>query len=191
MSIKIEGNWAAGLAYDVHTLSSTYLGADERGIDHWDTEYTEMGRLVNGLKYRGQTRNVPKIIDLITAKIKGLETFDLIVPIPASKKRPFQPVEELAKELGRRKRVRVVKALKKIGSGEELKEIKDPQKRKEALEARLQLADDYDFSGKKLLLLDDLYRSGSTLTVATDILYQSTNADRICVLTMTKTRSIR
>jgi len=38
MAITLEGNWAAGLAFDVHTLSSTYLGVDEQGRDHWDTQ---------------------------------------------------------------------------------------------------------------------------------------------------------
>jgi len=31
MTIELQGNWAKGMAFDVHTLSSTYLGADEFG----------------------------------------------------------------------------------------------------------------------------------------------------------------
>lgn len=37
MSIELVGNWRKGFAYDLHTLSSNYLGVDEEGYKHWDT----------------------------------------------------------------------------------------------------------------------------------------------------------
>ena len=46
----------------------------------------------------------------------------------------------------------------------------------------------YDISGKNVLLLDDLYRSGATLTVATEVLLEA-GAKSVVVLTLTKTRS--
>ena len=191
MSIELPGKWFMGKAYDYHTLASSYLGVDEQGIRRWDTKYTEMGRLLHDLKYGHKRVNVSKIMDLVTARIKGLETFDCIIPVPASKPRNFQPVEELAKELGRRKRVRVVNALKKKEAGVQIKDIVDLKERKKALENTLILAGDFDFSGKKILLLDDLFRSGVTLEVGTNILYKKAKADTVCVLTMTKTRSNR
>ena len=50
LTIKVDGNWDKGLAFDVHTLSSTYLGPDEYGHDLWDTTRTEMGQLIYSLK---------------------------------------------------------------------------------------------------------------------------------------------
>ena len=191
MSIELEGNWDNGLAYDIHTLDSTYLGVNENGHKQFETTYSTMGSLVKGLKYNHKRENIAKIINLITAKIKGLDTFDVIVPIPPTKYRFLQPVEELAKELGRRKRVRVINALEKMSLNTELKNIESPEERRKALQETMRLTEKHDFSGKKILLLDDLFRSGITLEVATNILYNDAKAERVCVLTMTKTRSNR
>ncbi len=38
MGYKLEGNWKNGIAYDLHTLSSTYLGQNEFGHDRYDTK---------------------------------------------------------------------------------------------------------------------------------------------------------
>ena len=38
VNYKLEGNWKNGIAYDLHTLSSTYLGQDEFGHDRYDTK---------------------------------------------------------------------------------------------------------------------------------------------------------
>src|SRR4051794_32770336 len=101
MSIIIEGNWRKGLAFDVHTLSSTYLGQNEAGYDQWDSTRSEMGELVYQLKYRQDRSTLPKIVKLLD-KIKGVEQFDYIVPIPPTdKSRPFQPVDEIAIALGK------------------------------------------------------------------------------------------
>jgi predicted amidophosphoribosyltransferase len=48
-----------------------------------------------------------------------------------------------------------------------------------------------DLSEKKILLIDDLFDTGSTLSVATEVLYAAGNAKTVCVLTLTKTRSNR
>ena len=191
MSIKLEGPWQKGLAYDVHTLESTYLVTNESGRDRWENKRTVMGELVYQLKYRGEKRNVKKIIDLITARIKGLESFDAIVPIPPSKNRNFQPVIEIAKELGKRKRVRVLEILYKTGTDKELKNIDETEERKSTLKKTMKLSDGADISGKKILLFDDLYRSGATLEVAANLLLKKGKAELVSVLVLTKTRSNR
>ena len=192
MTIEVKGNWKKGLAYDVHTLSSTYLGPDEFGHDRWDSTRSEMGKLVYQLKYKNDKLVVGKIVDLITGKIKGIEKFDLIIPIPSTKKnRPYQPVEEIARELGRRKRIKVLNLLGKEAGGAELKNVDDQKEREKLLKGRIFISDDFDISGKNVLLLDDLYRSGATLSTATDVLYKKAKVENVCVLTMTKTRSRR
>ena len=129
---------------------------------------------------------------MISKKIKGLETFDAIIPIPpTNRNRAIQPVMEIAKELGRRKRVKVLDILEKEKTDKEIKNVDDPKERKALLKKAMKLSGNHDISGKKVLLLDDLYRSGITLQVATDLLYKKAKVDTVCVLTLTKTRSNR
>lgn len=192
MTIAIAGNWAKGFAYDVHTLDSVYLGTDEFGHARFDTTYSEMGELVRQLKYRGDKTATTKIVDLL-GKYKGIETYDAIIPAPSSKKgRPYQPVDEIALELGKRTGVLVlIGGFVKSGGGKELKNIDDYDERIEELKKTIGLSDKIDVVDKKVLLLDDLYRSGATLSVSVEILYEQGKADMVSVLTMTKTRSNR
>lgn len=191
MPIELKGNWKKGVAFDVHTLDSIYLGVDEYGHDRWDTTRTEMGQLLYELKYRGDRSAVKKIVDLLNI-FKGLETMDCIVPIPATNPhRGIQPVLEIAKELGKRIGVPALEGLltKKQG-GPELKNVDHPDERRKVLKQKLVLAQNKAVTGKNVLLVDDLYRSGATLTAATEILYDA-GAKNVYVLTMTKTRSRR
>lgn len=153
MSIELQGNWEEGRAFDVHTLSSNYLGVDQHGHDRWDNVRSEMGELVYQLKYNNDVSKVSEIVGLLADKFKGLESLDFIIPAPASKARSVQPVNEIAKALAERFGV--------------------------------------DLSGKNVLIVDDLFRSGATLQVATEILYRDAKCHNVYVLTMTKTRSKR
>lgn len=192
MAITLEGNWKSGKAYDLHTTSSTHLGTDEFGHDRFDNTRSKMGELVYQLKYKHDKSKVEEIVALLD-EIKGIENFDFIIPIPqTSKTRPIKPVELIAVALGRKRGVTVVTdALSNEGS-EELKGITDPVARNELLEAALKLdVPGNKYAGKKILLVDDLYRSGSTLRVATDLFNKEGKAAQVSVLTMTKTRSNR
>ncbi len=190
MTIRLDGNWKKGFAYDVHTLDSVYLGADELGYDRWKNTRSEMGELVYRLKYQADFEALAKIVDLVGI-FKGIETMDYIVPIPATNpQRRFQPVTAIAHELGKRTGVRVVpNLLEKRRGGRQLKNVDDPQERHRLLVESMRLAEDLDVSNKNILLVDDLYRSGATLTVATELLYDKGHVKDVYVLTMTKTRS--
>jgi predicted amidophosphoribosyltransferase len=192
MSIEIKGRWKKGFAHDVHTLSSVYMGADEYGHDHWDTTRSEMGELVYRLKYNGDTSATPKIVDLLD-KYKWLETMDAIIPIPSTNKhRITQPVNAIAQELGNRVDVPVIDdALEKSIGDPQLKDVDDPNERERLLRSHMALTGNHDLSEKNVLLIDDLYRSGATFAVATDILYDQANCKNVYVLAMTKTRSRR
>ena len=133
MAIIIEGNWSKGIAFDLHTLSSEYLGQDENGHDQFDTKRSEMGELVYQLKYKHDKSVVSKIVDLIQT-IGNLSNFDAFVAIPpTNKNRAHQPVNLIVNEMGKRFNVPVhLDALEKKG-GHQLKEIEDPEKRSEEL----------------------------------------------------------
>ncbi len=192
MTIRIPGNWKKGFAHDIHTLDSVYLGVDEYGHDRWENTRSEMGELLYDLKYHGHLVNVEKIVDMLN-RYKGIDQMDVMVPVPSTNKnRRIQPVLEIAKELGRRVAVPVLEDfLFKRSGGPELKNVNAPEERKRLLRDSLYLSDGYDVSGKNVLLIDDLYRSGATLSVATELLYEKAGVEDVFVLTMTKTRSNR
>jgi len=192
MAYKLEGNWENGFAFDLHTLSSEYLGQDEYGHDRYNNTRSEMGELVYQLKYQHDSTVINKIVDLLQV-IKGLEKMDIIIPIPPSNtNRAEQPVFSIATELGKRFNIDVyIDVLAKSKGSKELKSITNPDDRQEALRNSIFIANHYDLCGKKVLLIDDLYRSGSTLRVATDLLYSEERVEKVYVLTMTKTRSNR
>jgi hypoxanthine phosphoribosyltransferase len=79
--------------------------------------------------------------------------------------------------LGAYYKIEVINALTKEAGGAESKDMDDPEERKTLLEKSMKLAKKHDFSGKKVLLLDDLFQSGATLMAATKILYEQANAE--------------
>lgn len=149
-----------------------------------------MGALLHDLKYRGNRQAINKIADLLgVPEVVGL--CDLIIPVPSSIQRSSQPVDDIALELGKRADIEVmIGALEKAGS-KPLKGILNPEERMEELKKAISLNKSAEVSGRRVLLLDDLYRSGATLIVCTDSLYNQGKARQVSVLTMTKTRSNR
>jgi hypothetical protein len=107
MSIEISGPWNKGLAFALHTTSSTYLGVDEAGHDRFENVRSEMGELVYRLKYQTDRAALPEIVALLDG-IGGLETFDMMLPIPPTdRSRRFQPVTEITAALGAKRDVPV------------------------------------------------------------------------------------
>ncbi len=190
MTIELTGNWEKGFAYDVHTLSSIYLGVDEYGSQRWDTTRSAMGELLYRLKYQANQEVVNEIVGLLD-RFKGLGTLDAIIPIPSTnKKRDFQPVDLIANQLGKKYGVRVItNALINLAPGVELKDIEDEEERIRVLKGTLSFNTNIDIAGKNVLLFDDIFRSGSTLKVATEVLYEKARVNSVYVLTLTKTRS--
>lgn len=191
MTIILEGNWAVGVAFDLHTLGSTYLGVDQYGHEQWDTTRSEMGELLYQLKYQHNHTVVPEIIALLD-RIKGIETLDAIIPVPSSDRtRKFQPVDLIALALAHKAGIPCMQdVLVKTNAATQIKNLQGMDARIEALEQQLQLQHITELQGLNVLLLDDLYRSGATLQVATRLLYAAGCA-KVNVLTLTKTRSNR
>lgn len=107
MPYELTGNWKKGLALDLHTLSSVYLGPDQFGHDQFENTRSEIGELVYRLKSHSDKSTVPKIIHLLK-QIKGIEKFDYIISVPSSKTRNFQPVNAIAIALGEQRGVQVL-----------------------------------------------------------------------------------
>jgi len=192
MRYRLEGPWRKGLAFDLHTVSSVYLGPDEYGHEQFENTRSDIGEMVYQLKYKQDRSVVPAIVDLLS-KLRGYEKFDFLIPVPPSTKdRALDPVREVTEALGRKFDVPVLSDLiLNNGIGPPLKSIDEIEKRREALKARLSLTNPKRIEGKSLLVIDDLYRSGETLSACTELLISRGEASDVCVLAMTKTRTKR
>jgi len=114
----------------------------------------------------------------------------LIIPVPPSQSgRPQQPVlvlaEALSKQLGIPVRADCVSRVKEIP---ELKNVYDYDERLRLLEGVHRVEPAF-VSKQKVLLFDDLYRSGATMNAVTSILYDQGGAAEVYALAITRTRS--
>lgn len=192
---ELKGNWVEGFTLDVHTLSSDYLGDDQYGHPQFSTRRTPLGELVYRLKFKGDISVLDEVAgtasDFVTGTWKITSLLQFLLPVPPSNlDRPIQPVLEIVLRLSSRLRLPLtLDSLVKTSETPELKGIADPDDRTRILENVLR-AGNPCVKGKNVLLVDDLYRSGATLNVATRLLYNMGVA-RVYVLTMTRTRSKR
>ena len=191
---EIHGNWRAGWALDIHTLSSRPLPGSG-----YDTKRTELGELVFQLKYQSDRTKIQPIA-AVAAKfvrekfiVEGylvLPYLKAVLPIPPSdKSRDFQPVTELAKEIGKLLRVPVrTDYLTKMKQTTPLKNLPDVASKREQLRGAFAV-ESQDLKNYCVLLIDDLYDSGTTLTEATRVLYEQGRVRHVLVLTLTQTRT--
>jgi predicted amidophosphoribosyltransferase len=136
----------------------------------YDTKRSEAGELLYRLKYRSDMTAANDIVAAASTYLKPyLAKFDLIVPVPPSGTRALQPVITLAKGIGAATKLPVAECVTLTRSATQLKGVMDSAKRKELL-AGLHAVDAAQSKGKRILLFDDLFRSGSTMNAITDLL---------------------
>jgi len=213
----LQGHWKEGFALDIHTLSSTpkewkstkkvreadivdgKLVVVEREVPDevtkWDTTYTPIGLEMNHLKYWSELYRAERIgvcaADFLKQKIP-VWAINLILPIPPSDTtRNFQPVFEIVKHIGKLCNIAVdFQLLKKLKPTSQLKQITEPQARKDVLAGAFAIENN-SLADKNVLIFDDLYRSGETLNAVCDVIINQGKAKNVYVLTITKTRSKR
>ena len=182
----IKGNWKAGWAIDLHTVSCT-----KNSDGSFDTVRSYIGELVYKLKYQQDNNTISELSKMVSTFMKSRRIFnyiDVIIPVPPSKERVLQPVPAIAIEAGKLTNKNVdTNYIKKLKSTYELKTIVNPDDRAKILENAFNVIDNR-YEGKDVLLFDDLYRSGTTLKELTDVLYKYGKVRNVYVITMTKTR---
>ncbi len=190
MAIEIEGNWKKGFSLEMHSVSSKYIGDNEYGKPQFDTDRSEVGELVYQLKSKNNLAVIPKIVLKIKECIKGIEKFDFIIAVPPSKiERKLQPVFLICDALASEYKIEFLKkAILKESTTEEIKSIQDKDRRIEILKKVMTFNNKYDLQNKNILLVDDIYRSGATLSVVADVLINQAGVNNVYVLTLTKTR---
>ena len=195
---KLNGHWNEGWALDLHTSSSHPIKDEYGNITGWDTKRPPIAEELYRLKYWREQYRVDSIARTAAEflnKYKSKWQLDLIIPIPPSDTtRDFQPVYEMAKSIGRLAGLPVdFNTLRKVKSTSQLKEIEDPDTRREILKDAFSINFNAlnALSGKIVLIFDDLYRSGETLNAVCDVIMNKGKARGVYVLTITKTRSKR
>lgn len=190
--LKLTGPWADGHVLErQHTLNSEFLGYDSNGHAQFDTKRSELGELVFRLKNRSDKATLEPITDTAVEFIQGWRIqFDAVVPVPPSRRRAFQPVVEIAQALGARlSKPVLLNAVTKVKETPELKDVFDYSQRQKLLEGAFAV-DREAVAGQRLLLVDDLYRSGATAAlVAGELLGGGAGAVYFLAMTKTRTRS--
>ena len=183
---ELHGNWKAGWALDLHTIKSIPLGDG-----HFDTTYTEVGYALHHLKYH---QDYSQIDVLVNAAIEFMRTrvvtpyLDVIIPTPPSVSRQIQPVEAIAEKISNSLGIPIDKEyLLKTNNTEQLKGVEDQAERQKILEGSFNVSDTR-YQNRKVLLFDDLFRSGTTLNEITKTLYNIGKVQNVYVVTLTKTR---
>jgi competence protein ComFC len=187
---EIAGPWKAGYVLDWHTTESVYLGDDEHGHPQFDTKRSDLGEFLYRFKYRKDKEAFPPLVHVAAQFLKGRSLkVDIIVPVPPSQaNRAFQPVIVIAQGIGKLLGVPVaISAVSKVKPTPEIKNIDDYQERLSLLADAFN-ADQTALAGKKVLLVDDLYRSGATMAAITQVIYTHGRADAVYALALTRTR---
>ncbi len=181
---EIYGNWRAGYALDFYRLFKPL-------------EYTKIGKLVFQVKYH-HDRNQIQPIAAIAAKfitegfaVDGhpvLPYLRAIIPTPPSDtKRSLQPVPVIAAKIGSLLNLPVyTDDLIKVKQTPLLKFLPSVESKQAAIQGAFDVQSP-NLKRRCVLLFDDIYDSGTTLTEATDVLYRQGRVSRVLVLTLTRT----
>lgn len=190
--IPLAGAWRLGWALDLHTTSSVLIGYDQNGREQFDTKRSPLGELVYQLKYKGQSQAADQIAaamaQFFADKANLVAPIGLVVPMPASTHRTVQPVTTIASKLSQLLRKPFSEsAIQKTKETPTLKSITDIAQRREVLDGAF-AGDATQLNRTGVLLVDDLYRSGSTANAVTLALIAA-GASPVYFLAATKTRS--
>lgn len=185
---EIGGNWSKGFALDKHILRSEFLGYNSSGYPEFNSTRSEAGEALFQLKYRDDQDQAQILAAQIVESIYPLlDTVGFIVPMPASKDRAWQPVTQIALEVGKLTALPVFqKILTKKPTGQSLKDLGSRDERVKALEGKIQLGDEISGNGKwNVLLVDDRYDTGASVEAACAVLKTYSKVNKIYVATVT------
>lgn len=188
--MRIPGRWREGYVLDYHSLGSTYLGDDEYGHPMFDTKRSDVGELLYRLKYRSDGSVLEDLVDTASGFIRSWNPgVNILIPVPPSRARSQQPVHLISEALGRKMGIRVEpSAVWRVKEAPELKNVYDYDERLRLLEGahRIEVS---VVKGQRVLLFDDLYRSGATMNAITTALYDEGAVLDVYALAITRTRS--
>lgn len=185
---EIQGPWDEGWVLDKHSLGSVYTGHNEYGRPIFETTRTEVGEATFQLKYRSDWEQAKLLAQAIADNIyPKLAQVGFIVPMPASRQRPRQPVTEVANELGSLVEVPVFDSvLMKAPNGKSLKDLSTKDEKIEVIRDSFSVNNGISNNGCwNALVVDDLFHTGATMETACTVLRTYPKVSKIYVVALT------
>lgn len=185
---QIYGNWDLGYSLDRHTIRSVPIGPNEFGHMQFDTTRPEAGEALFQLKYRSDFSQVIPIATQIYQSLAGyFPSVGLVVPMPASQSRARQPVAEIAKALAGLMGIPCFENLLiKTKITPTMKNIACRDDKVRCLLDSFAINDQLPEGFHTVLIVDDIYDTGSSLEAATSVLRTYRKIDKIYVTTVTR-----
>jgi len=187
---EITGVWKLGYSLDKHTIRSTPIGYNEFGHMQFDTERPEAGEALFQLKYRSDFSQVPLIAQQMKASFSdAFLSVGLVIPMPPSKVRPRQPVVEIAKDFANLMGIPCYEnLLVKKSDTPPMKDIANREDKVTTLMGAFTAYDVLDNGLYDVLIIDDLFDTGSSLEAATNVLRGYNKIQNVFVATVTRKR---
>lgn len=185
---RINGNWNLGYSLDKHVLQSTYIGDSQWGHPEFDTTRSEVGEALYQLKYRSDYSHIPLLSKQISVSLsRHFSSAGLVIPMPPSKQRERQPVIEIAHQVAKNMGIPCYENL--LVKTSITPQMKDIGSRDEKVQTLVKAFTVYDVLGPDsydVLIIDDLYDSGSSLEAATRVLRNYKKIRNVYVATITR-----
>ncbi len=181
----IEGPWIEGFVLDRHVISSRPIGYVGEHMQ-FETTRSPLGELVYQLKYRNGPLNdiVETAVAFVTGRWGGV--IDCVVPPPPSLHRTKQPATLIASGVAANLGMPCfAAAAAKTTATPQMKNVA-LYERAPLLSAAIQAGSD-SVQGRRVLLIDDLWETGSTLRRVAEVLAQM-GAAGVRALAMTRTK---
>ena len=181
----IDGPWIDGFVLDRHVISSRPIGYAGEHMQ-FETTRSPLGELVYQLKYRnGQLDDIVETAVAFVAEHWGGNT-DCVVSPPPSLHRTRQPAVLIAEGIAKSLGVPCLpSAAVKTTATQQMKNV-PLQERAPLLSAAIQPGTD-SVQGRRVLLVDDLWETGSTLRRVAEVL-GTMGAPEVRALAMTRTK---
>ena len=187
---EITGIWRLGYSLDKHTLCSVPIGPNPFGHMQFDTTRPEAGEALYQLKYRHDYSQIPIIaLQMYTSLDAVFSSVGLVIPMPSSTPRVRQPVTEIAREVARLKGVPCIENL--LVKTSETPPMKDIPRREDKVTTLIGAFTVYDVLDDGLydvLIIDDLFDTGSSLEAATNVVNGYNKIRDVYVATVTRKR---
>jgi predicted amidophosphoribosyltransferase len=191
---EINGLWDKGFSLDKHKISSTYTGDNEYGHPTFDTLRTDIGEALYQLKYKSDFSQCDVIAENIKYHIiSQLPFVSFILAMPPSKTRTKQPVIEIAKILSTLTDKPCINDI--LLKSKNTPQMKDIAKREDRIVTLLDafvlntdvVTNRLPKKGYNVLIIDDLFDTGTSLEAATQKLKECDKIGQIFVATVTRT----